>query len=183
MTGANLNFDTGTITLYVQGDPSRKFAFNPTDQRVLKGFLRLVDEADEKMKDFSKRAENIDEAGDITEAEFTSQTADLMDDIDHWFRSSFDSIFGKGQAQIVFGNTSSVAINSDGEYIMIAMLMALYPIFEKEIQTRSDRIDKVCSEIIEELPEEEKELPTEKAHSAHKEAEEENADTDSAEEH
>ena len=127
MTGTNLNFDTGTITLYVQGDPSRKFAFNPTDQRVLKGFLRLVDEADEKMKDFSKRAENIDEAGDITEAEFTSQTADLMDDIDHWFRSSFDSIFGKGQAQIVFGNTSSVAINSDGEYIMIAMLMALYP--------------------------------------------------------
>lgn len=177
MTGTNLNFDTGTITLYVQGDPSRKFAFNPTDQRVLKGFLRLVDEADEKMKDFSKRAENIDEAGDITEAEFTSQTADLMDDIDHWFRSSFDSIFGKGQAQIVFGNTSSVAINSDGEYIMIAMLMALYPIFEKEIQTRSDRIDKVCSEIVEDLPTDEKELPREEVIDATEEAEEENADS------
>ena len=177
MTGTNLNFDTGTITLYVQGDPSRKFAFNPTDQRVLKGFLRLVDEADEKMKDFSKRAENIDEAGDITEAEFTSQTADLMDDIDHWFRSSFDSIFGKGQAQIVFGDTSSVAINSDGEYIMIAMLMALYPIFEKEIQTRSDRIDKVCSEIVEDLPTDEKELPREEVIDATEEAEEENADS------
>lgn len=162
MTGTNLNFDTGTITLYVQGDPSREFAFNPTDQRVLKGFLRLVDEADEKMKDFSKRAEGIEESGDITEAEFTAQTADLMDDIDSWFRGTFDSIFGEGQAQIVFGDTSSVAINSDGEYIMIAMLMALYPIFEKEIQTRSDRIDKVCSEITEE-------------------AEKENADTDSTE--
>ena len=181
MTGTNLNFDTGTITLYVQGDPSRKFAFNPTDQRVLKGFLRLVDEADEKMKDFSKRAEGIEESGDITEAEFTAQTADLMDDIDSWFRGTFDSIFGEGQAQIVFGDTSSVAINSDGEYIMIAMLMALYPIFEKEIQTRSDRIDKVCSEIVEDLPRDEKELPTEEVINATEEAEKENADTDIAE--
>ena len=63
MTGTNLNFDTGTITLYVQGDPSRKFSFNPTDQKVLKGFLRLVDEAEEKMKDFSKRAEGIEIVG------------------------------------------------------------------------------------------------------------------------
>lgn len=181
MTGTNLNFDTGTITLYVQGDPSREFAFNPTDQRVLKGFLRLVDEADEKMKDFSKRAEGIEESGDITEAEFTAQTADLMDDIDSWFRGTFDSIFGEGQAQIVFGDTSSVAINSDGEYIMIAMLMALYPIFEKEIQTRSDRIDKVCSEIVEDLPRDEKELPTEEVINATEEAEKENADTDSTE--
>ena len=181
MTGTNLNFDTGTITLYVQGDPSRNFSFNPTDQKVLKGFLRLVDEAEEKMKDFSKRAEGIEESGDITEAEFTSQTADLMDDIDSWFRGAFDSIFGEGQAQIVFGDTSSIAINSDGEYIMIAMLMALYPIFEKEIQTRSDRIDKVYSEIVEELPTEKKELPTEEVINATEEAEEENADTDIAE--
>ena len=175
MTGTNLNFDTGIITLYVQGDPSRKFSFNPTDQKVLKGFLRLVDEAEEKMKDFSKRAEGIEESGDITEV--TAQTADLMDDIDSWFRGAFDSIFGDGQAQIVFGDTSSVAINSDGEYIMIAMLMALYPIFEKEIQTRSDRIDKVYSEIVEELPTEKKELPTEEVINATEEAEEKNADS------
>lgn len=64
---------------------------------------------------------------------------------------------------------------------MIAMLMALYPIFEKEIQTRSDRIDKVYSEIVEELPTEKKELPTEEVINATEEAEEENADTDIAE--
>ena len=77
MAGTNLNFDTGTITLYVQGDPSRKFSFNPTDQKVLKGFLRLVDEAEEKMKDFSKRAEGIEESGDITEAEYPYQSTYL----------------------------------------------------------------------------------------------------------
>ena len=60
---------------------------------------------------------------------------------------------------------------------MIAMLMALYPIFEKEIQTRSDRIDKVYSEIVEELPTEKKELPTEEVINATEEAEEENADS------
>ena len=64
---------------------------------------------------------------------------------------------------------------------MIAMLMALYPIFEKEIQTRSDRIDKVYSEIVEELPTETKELPAEEVINATEEAEEENADTDIAE--
>lgn len=150
MTGANLNFDTGTVALNVQGDPSRKFCFNPTDPKTLAGFLHLVDEATIKAKSFGKRAVAIDEDA-LPEQEYVEKTAELLQDIDKWFRGEFDILFGAGQAELVFGNISTSAINSDGEYVMIAMLMALYPHFEAEIDRRSTRIDKAYAEVMKDV--------------------------------
>lgn len=143
---ANLNFDTGMVVLNVQGDPKRKFSFNPTDHRVLGGFLNLIDSATKKTSEIVERAEAIDET--LDESEYVKKTAELLDDIDKWFRTEFEKIFGEGSAHLVFEDMSTSSMNSDGEYIMVAMLMALYPFFEKEINARSEKIDAGYDEIM-----------------------------------
>lgn len=148
---ADLKFDTGLVVLNVQGDPFRKFKFNPTDPRLLAGFLDLIDEAEKKVKEFSNAAEDID-PDKLNETEFTRKTAKLMNDVDTWFRGEFDKVFGADQARLVFGEASTAAINSDGEYLMIAMLMALYPHFEKAINDRTKEMEEAYKEIIEDIP-------------------------------
>lgn len=156
----DLKFDTGDVVLNVQGDPARKLIFNPTDPKLLSGFLKLVDIATEKSKEFSARAAAIDE-DKLSDDEYHAESAKLLLDIDAWFRGEFDKLFGKDMAQVVFGDTSTTAINSDGDYVMMAMLMALYPYFESEVQKRSGHIDDIIAEIKADAEIEEK--PTKKA--------------------
>lgn len=156
---ANLNFDTGLVVLNVQGDPFRKFKFNPTDPKLLAGFLDLIDETDKKVKEFAEKAGDI-EPDKLDETEFTRKTAKLMNEIDIWFRDEFDKVFGAGQSNTVFGEVSTAAINNDGDYIMIAMLMALYPHFEKAIEDRTKGMEAAYREIIEDIPAASEEVET-----------------------
>ena len=53
----NLSFDTGRVTMSINGDASRTISFNPTDPDIVNRFLLLADTCEKKEKEFEKKVE------------------------------------------------------------------------------------------------------------------------------
>ena len=130
----NLKFDSGDISLAVQGDPSRILIFNPKDFNLSKKFFELVQSAEEKSKEFARRAKEADESEDVS-AKF-----ELLSDMDKFFRKELDKLFGAGSADMIFGSANVISQGKNGDFLLTNFLMALYPYFEKESKAKVQKI-------------------------------------------
>ena len=141
----NLQFDSGEITLHVQGDPSRPFTFNPQNPQLQAGFFALINMAEAKDKEFAEKAAAIDALG-LTGYELAEKQNAYMLEVDAWFRAEFDNLFGEGASNVVFGRLATTALGSNGDYVFANMLMALYPYFQKEAQNRQKKLDEIIQD-------------------------------------
>lgn len=137
----DLNFDTGLIELQINGDPNRPLRFNPTDGRIIEGFLGLVARAEEKMKEFQQRQDDLNAKKDgMKDIQYAKEVSALERDTDKFFRAEFDSIFGDGAAEMVFQEASTTALAVNGDYIFMNFMMAIFPYFDTEIKNRSRKV-------------------------------------------
>lgn len=120
-----LNFDTGNITVHIQGDPNRPLTFNPKDYNMAGRFFDLVKHAEEKQKEFIEKAKVVDESND------TRETVKLLKDMDTYFRGELDEVFGEGASAIIFEDINVATTASNGDTVLANFLMALYPYFKK----------------------------------------------------
>lgn len=132
----SLFFDTGSITLAIQGDASRLLTFNPADFNLASKFFDLVQKAEEKSKEFSKKAKEADSTADIT------PKIKLIKEMDAFFREEIDGIFGEGAAKLIFHDMNVMSQGKNGDYLLSNFLMALYPYFEKSSKSKVERIVK-----------------------------------------
>lgn len=121
----SLNFDTGNVTVHIQGDPNRPLTFNPKDYNIAGRFFDLVKHAEEKQKEFVEKAKAVDETND------TAETVKLLTDMDTYFRSELDTVFGEGASKIIFEDINVATTASNGDTVMANFLMALYPYFKE----------------------------------------------------
>ncbi|WP_027399854.1 hypothetical protein [Anaerovorax odorimutans] len=136
----DLNYNTGMMELAIQGDQSRILRFNPSDGNIANGFLQLITNASEKLKEFSNKEFKSD-----NELENIKQKNKIDLELDQHFRSELDLIFGAGTSDMVFGNLCTTAITENGECIFINFLMALMPFISKEMQERNAKIEEVIN--------------------------------------
>ena len=141
----NLQFDTGDISLHVQGDPSRVFTFNPTNPSLQAGFFALIKASEDKVKEYTAKAVIVD-SQNLEELEVAEKEVEFMLEIDIWLREEFEKLFGEGTANIVFGKTATSATGSNGDYVFSNMMMALYPYFEKEAKARYKKLDSIIAD-------------------------------------
>ncbi len=141
----DLSFDTGMVELAIQGDQNRILRFNPSDGNIIEGFLNLVGKANARLKDFSKEEEKIIQSNlpDLEKAQGKNR---LNLEIDTFFRSELDEIFGVGTSELVFKDLCTSAITQNGECIFSNFLYAILPCFEKEINARSKTVSKIIQE-------------------------------------
>lgn len=132
----NLNFDTGIITLNIQGDASRQLKFNPNDFNLANRFFELVQHAEEKQKEFTEKGKAVDESNDL-EAKLN-----LITEMDKYFRSQIDILFGEDSAELIFKDMNLMTEADNGDFILANFLMALYPYFEKASKKKVDQIIK-----------------------------------------
>lgn len=133
-----LNFDDGIIQLAVNGG-KRIFRFNPTDPAVYEGFMRMVTDAPQKLNKLSIEYEYLDKQ-ELDPQERAMKELEAMNKIDKILREAFDDTFGEGQADVVYGAQNVAALCSNGEYLFINALMAIFPYFEKEGKKRSQKV-------------------------------------------
>ena len=133
-----LNFDDGTISLAINGS-GRIFRFNPTDPAVYDGFMRMVTDAPQKLNKLSIEYEYLDKQ-ELEPQERAMKELEAMNKIDKILREAFDDTFGEGQADVVYGAQNVTALCSNGEYLFINALMAIFPYFEKEGKKRAQKV-------------------------------------------
>ncbi len=133
-----LSFDDGTISLSVNGG-ERIFRFNPTDPAIYEGFMRLVNDAPQKLNNLSIQYEKIDKEN-MTKEERAKRELEVLAEMDKILREAFDDIFGPGQADVVYGAQNVAALCKNGGYLFTNALMAIFPYFEKEGKKRSQKV-------------------------------------------
>lgn len=133
-----LNFDDGTISLSVNGG-ERIFRFNPTDPAIYEGFMRLVNDAPQKLNNLSIQYEKIDKEN-MTNEERAKRELEVLAEMDKILREAFDDTFGPGQADVVYGAQNVAALCKNGGYLFTNALMAIFPYFEKEGKKRSQKV-------------------------------------------
>lgn len=133
-----LNFDDGTISLSVNGG-ERIFRFNPTDPAIYEGFMRLVNDAPQKLNNLSIQYEKIDKEN-MTKEERAKRELEVLAEMDKILREAFDDTFGPGQADVVYGAQNVAALCKNGGYLFTNALMAIFPYFEKEGKKRSQKV-------------------------------------------
>lgn len=133
-----LNFDDGTISLAVNGG-ERTFRFNPTDPAIYEGFMRLVNDAPQKLNKLSVEYEKID-METLSAEERAKKELEALREMDKILREAFDDTFGPGQADVVYGAQNVAAICRNGGYLFTNALMAIFPYFEKEGKKRSQKV-------------------------------------------
>lgn len=139
-----LKFDDGIINLEVN-ETGRIFSFNPTNAKLYEGFYKLVHETPVKLENLSKEAKELEEK-ELSKKEKTVEEIKLYSEIDKILREAFDDTFGEGQADILFGNQSVASFGSNGDFIFINALMALFPYFEKETKKRKQKVKSVAAQ-------------------------------------
>lgn len=133
-----LSFDDGTISLSVNGG-ERIFRFNPTDPAIYEGFMRLVNDAPQKLNNLSIQYEKIDKEN-MTKEERAKRELEVLAEMDKILREAFDDTFGPGQADVVYGAQNVAALCKNGGYLFTNALMAIFPYFEKEGKKRSQKV-------------------------------------------
>lgn len=139
-----LKFDDGIINLAVN-DTGRIFSFNPTDTKIYEGFYKLVNETPQQLNSLSVEAEKLD-GKELDEKEKTEAELKVYSEIDKILREAFDGAFGEGQADVLFGNQSVCSFGSNGDFIFVNALMALFPYFEKETKKRKQKVKTVAAQ-------------------------------------
>lgn len=139
-----LRFDDGVINLAVN-DTGRIFSFNPTDPKIFEGFFSMMEETQNKLNKLSVEAAKI-EAKELSEKEKTAEEMKIYSEIDKALREVFDTAFGEGQADVLFGAQSVCGIGSNGDFIFSNALMALFPYFEKESKKRKQKVKTVIKQ-------------------------------------
>lgn len=139
-----LKFDDGIINLEVN-ETGRIFSFNPTNAKLYEGFYKLVHETPVKLENLSKEAKELDNK-ELSKKEKTAEEIRLYSEIDKILREAFDDTFGEGQADILFGDQSVASFGSNGDFIFINALMALFPYFEKETKKRKQKVKSVAAQ-------------------------------------
>lgn len=133
-----LSFDDGTVSLSVNGG-ERIFRFNPTDPAIYEGFMRLVNDAPQKLNNLSIQYEKIDKEN-MTKEERAKRELEVLAEMDKILREAFDDTFGPGQADVVYGAQNVAALCKNGGYLFTNALMAIFPYFEKEGKKRSQKV-------------------------------------------
>ncbi len=141
----NLEFDTGMIELAIQGDQERVLRFNPEDGKIVDGFLGLIGKINIRLKELSKEEEKIIQL-DLSELEKVREKNKINLEIDAFFRSELDLIFGAGTSNLVFENLCTSAITANGECIFSNFIYATLPYFEKEMKARNKKIAQIIKE-------------------------------------
>jgi len=150
----NLNFDTGSITLFIQGDPSRPFSFNPADTKIYEGFQHIVAESERELLAIAEKNKTRENA---TKAEEIDAYVKANNEADKYMRKELDNTFGKGTSNLIFGDQNICSLASNGDFIFSNFLMALVPHFMAAAEDREKKLkDQVATakkEVAEELPE------------------------------
>ena len=74
----NLSFDTGRVTMSINGDASRTISFNPTDPDIVNRFLLLADTCEKKEKEFEKKVEETNRKAMAEQTGRSMRTSDLV---------------------------------------------------------------------------------------------------------
>lgn len=139
-----LKFDDGVINLAVN-DTGRIFSFNPTDTKIYEGFYSLMNDTPQKLNKLSIEAEKID-GKDLDDKAKAAEELKVYAEIDKILREAFDNAFGEGQADVLFGNQSVCSYGSNGDFVFVNALMALFPYFEKETKKRKQKVKSVVTQ-------------------------------------
>lgn len=139
-----LKFDDGIINLAVN-DTGRIFSFNPTDTKIYEGFYSLMNDTPQKLNKLSIEAEKI-EGKDLDDKAKAAAELKVYAEIDKILREAFDNAFGEGQADVLFGNQSVCSYGSNGDFVFVNALMALFPYFEKETKKRKQKVKSVVTQ-------------------------------------
>lgn len=139
-----LKFDDGIINLAVN-DTGRIFSFNPTDTKIYEGFYSLMNDTPQKLNKLSIEAEKID-GKDLDDKAKAAEELKVYAEIDKILREAFDNAFGEGQADVLFGNQSVCSYGSNGDFVFVNALMALFPYFEKETKKRKQKVKSVVTQ-------------------------------------
>ena len=139
-----LKFDDGVINLAVN-NTGRIFSFNPTDTKIYEGFYALMQETPKKLNELSSEAEKI-EKKKLDDNARAAEELKIYAEIDKMLREAFDSAFGEGQADVLFGNQSVCSYGAKGDFIFTNAIMALFPYFEKETKKRKQKVKSVVAQ-------------------------------------
>lgn len=118
----NLNFETGTVKLTINNDPTRVIEFDPTDVVFAAKFYRAIGEFNEKMTELQKQAKKF-ERETATDASGlpvnAAERLEFVEEVCQYLKGKIDDLFGAGTSQTVFGDGMSIqAIQGFFEGIM-----------------------------------------------------------------
>jgi hypothetical protein len=101
----NLNINTGTIRLTINDDPDRVITFNPTDVIFAERFYALLNDLDEKLKEYQRRGEAIDQGTATDDRGLPVNLSDriaFVKDVCEYMHGRIDALFGAGTSDTVF---------------------------------------------------------------------------------
>lgn len=109
----SLRIDAGVIRITVNDDPNRVISFNPEDVLFAEKFYNLLQEFQEKQKEYEirlneiKAAEVLDETGIPKNL---SDTLTVVEEICDFMRNKIDEVFGAGTSNVAFGEAKSLTM-------------------------------------------------------------------------
>jgi hypothetical protein len=109
----SLQINTGEKHIAINGDENRVIVFNPTDVIFAEKFYNLVGDFENKLTEYQRRGEVIDE-NQVTDKKGVPSNLDerlaLLREVCEYVRERIDHLFGIGTSQKAFGDTLSLDV-------------------------------------------------------------------------
>ena len=122
----NLSIDTGVTCFSVNGGDG-VLRFNPGDPNLYERFFNMAELLDAMDAEFTTRAAEISAIGDETER--ARALLSLSGEADRKLKALLGEVFGpENDFDAALGGVSLMAVNGDGERVVVALMNALAPI-------------------------------------------------------
>jgi hypothetical protein len=109
----SIRIDTGEKRIMVNDDPKRVIVFTPTDVIFAEKFYALIGEVEEKLADYKKRAEELDNDKETDSHDVPVNLLDrlsLLREACEYIRAQIDELFGAGTSQAAFGDAMTMGM-------------------------------------------------------------------------
>ena len=132
---------------YQLGNSGRKLLLDTADLNFPDRLNTALQNIDKYIKEMSDKygIHNLDDVGKLSTGS-TEGDITLLRETDKYIKEQLNAAFDYDVASVAFGKASCITVTASGEYFFENFLGAIYPVIEKEYNTRikklSRRVDK-----------------------------------------
>lgn len=128
---------------YKLGDSGRVLRLDTADLNFPDRLNNALQNIEGRIKELSDKygIHNIDDIGNISTGSIEGDIA-ILRETDSFIKEQLNSAFDYDISSVAFGKASCITVTEKGEYFFEAFLNAVYPVIEKEYNTRVKRLSK-----------------------------------------
>lgn len=137
MPQSNINIDTGLVSLTINGDKNKVISFNPSDFSI----ITRINQAYKDIEKFQSEIKNIETDTSKDDTAAITEASSQIEKLNNLVREKIDYIFNSPVSDVVFGNTSPLALVK-GIPLYERFLTAVMPVIKNAIEEEKKSAEK-----------------------------------------